>query len=364
MIAYDGVANPATRLRALQFVPMLEQGGFDVRTLIYPQGAVGILDVDAIALWREARAADVVVVQRVLSTWMNLLLRASRRPVVFDVDDALQYIRQSQYASALAPRTLRDRALVLYRTIARGSRFYSARRRPLRGMLRLADAIVAGNRALATEFSEVNDRVVVLPTAVPVETYPARTQGESRPVRIGWIGVPSNLFHLELLRETFAELARRYGDDVRLVIVSSRGVEGLPIATEFVQWTLETESEQVSRFDIGIMPLHDDFFSRGKCSFKAIYCMAHGVPVVISPVGMNAELVEHGVNGFLASDAGEWTAALSALIDDVALRSRMGAAARRTIEREYGSRRVFDGLSSLLAEVSDKSSSQIPHQGR
>jgi glycosyltransferase involved in cell wall biosynthesis len=154
-----------------------------------------------------------------------------------------------------------------------------------------------------------------------------------------------------MLERVFSELSRRYGSGVRLVIVSNRSLDDLPIETEFVPWSLESESEVTSGFDIGIMPLHDDFFSRGKCSFKAIYCMGHGVPVVISPVGMNVELVENGVNGFLAESADEWIGALAQLIERPEERARLGAAARRTIEERYAASAIYPRIRSMLVDV-------------
>lgn len=352
IIASQGVSNPATRLRALQYIPDLERLGYDVDTFFIPF-AHGSRLSRMRALWNAVRSADVIFVQRVLRGWLNIMLRASGRPVVFDVDDAVHYIRQSQFASARDPKTLGDRLTNTYRRIVRGDRYFSSRRRPLEQMLRLASAIVAGNRVLHDDVVARTKRVVVLPTAVPVETFEQRRHVEHSPVRIGWIGVASNVFHLDLLDEAFRSLAARYGDGVELVVVSNRAFENDAIATTFIEWSLEKESHEVAQFDIGIMPLQDDFFSRGKCSFKAIYCMAHGVPVVISPVGMNTELVRHGIDGFLADSTDEWIEALASLIDDVTLRARMGAAARVRIEEQYGSRMVFDGLVAILDELSE-----------
>ena len=104
-------------------------------------------------------------------------------------------------------------------------------------------------------------------------------------------------------------------------------------------------------FDIGIMPLQDDLFSRGKCSFKAIYCMAHGVPVVISPVGMNCAVVAHGESGFFAITADEWTGALSQLIEDAELRGKLGRRARQTIVEQFDAQVVADSVATYISGV-------------
>ena len=106
-------------------------------------------------------------------------------------------------------------------------------------------------------------------------------------------------------------------------------------------------------FDIGIMPLQDDPFSRGKCAFKAVFCMSQGVPVVASPVGANTALIEHGVNGWLAANTDDWVEGISVLVDDVAMRTRMGHLARKTIEERYSAAGVAENLGDLFHRVND-----------
>jgi glycosyltransferase involved in cell wall biosynthesis len=351
VIAYDGETNPATRLRIMQFYQMLKAAGYAIVPIYLPYAGASARSLRALA--RSVRAADVVFVQRVLTWWLLPLLQLLGRPIIFDVDDALQYIRQSQFESALSPSTIRQRLTVLYRRVIRGGEFYSSRKRYFDRMVRVASGVIVGNDNLAEHVGSMARKRIVLPTSVAVETFPQHEHGDVAAVRIGWIGVSSNLYHLRLLERVFEQLSRRFGERVRLVIVSNRGLDDLPIATEFIEWSLETESAVTAGFDIGIMPLQDDFFSRGKCSFKAIYCMGHGVPVVISPVGMNAQLVEDGINGFLADSDQEWIEALSRLVDDASLRARCGRAARETIERHYSARSIFPRLRQFLDEAAD-----------
>ena len=115
-----------------------------------------------------------------------------------------------------------------------------------------------------------------------------------------------------------------------------------------VPWREETEATEVSRFDVGVMPLPDEPFERGKCGYKLIQYMACGIPVVASPVGVNRQIVRHGESGFLASTAEEWIQALQLLHGDVALRKRMGAAGRRFFEREYSLQSTAPRLAEIL----------------
>lgn len=174
------------------------------------------------------------------------------------------------------------------------------------------------------------------------------------PVTIGWIGVRSNLIYLERLTPVFDELRKRYRDDVELVVVSSIGLE-TAVPTRFVPWSLEGESEAVLSFDIGIMPLDDDPFSRGKSAFKAVLCMSRGVPMVASPVGANATLISHGVDGYLARTHDEWIACLSSLVESDVLRSQFGLHARSAIEARFSAAQVADRLAEILAGLADRS---------
>jgi glycosyltransferase involved in cell wall biosynthesis len=172
--------------------------------------------------------------------------------------------------------------------------------------------------------------------------------GSADPVTIGWTGVPSNLFYLDLISDSLRELGLRYGSKVQLSVVSSSAYRTDSLTTNFVTWSLENERAALQAFDVGIMPLQDDPFSRGKCAFKAILCMSRGIPVVVSPVGANRELIEHGVNGFLARTPQEWTSHLMALVEDPELRATIGANAVATIERSFSADVVLGRLEDLF----------------
>ena len=139
-----------------------------------------------------------------------------------------------------------------------------------------------------------------------------------------------------------------YSGDVELNVVSNETVQ-TPLPTRFTPWTLESESDSVLSFDIGIMPLQDDPFSRGKCAFKAVFCMSRGVPVVASPVGANKTLIQHCVNGLLAKTTQEWVEGISALVEDAALRTHMGRTARETVEAGYSAEGAARSLRDVLS---------------
>jgi glycosyltransferase involved in cell wall biosynthesis len=352
VLAYDGELNPSTRLRILQYVPALARNGVEVSTLFLERQ--GRARAFGRRLDRALSDVEVVFVQRVLTREVVRRLSRSRLPVIFDLDDAVHYIRESQYPRTLSPTNTADKVRNVYRSVLRGSRFHSSRKRLLDKMLDIATTTIVGNQWLFEELGLNEDRAVIIPTSVWLHGVPTKRHGPHRPVVVGWIGVKSNLYHLDALSDAFAALHERYKDEVELKIVSSATVK-TPLVTRFVPWSLESESASVLSFDIGIMPLHDDPFSRGKCAFKAVFCMSRGVPVVASPVGANTALIEHGVNGWLASSTDDWIHGISVLAEDTEARARMGRLARKTIEDRYSAADVAENLSQVLRRVADPS---------
>jgi glycosyltransferase involved in cell wall biosynthesis len=337
--------HPSTRLRILQYIPRLEQHGLGFEVFLIPYGR----RADMHELTASVEAADVVFVQRVVDRDVLRVLRKSARPVVYDLDDGVHYVRQSQYWRTKHPRELRERLIPVYRQIFRGGKYYSSQRRLLKEMTDLATAMIVGNEWLRDDLG-LDSRAVVLPTAVWLD-MPVKRHQQHVPITVGWVGVRSNLFHLGLLDEAFRALHTRHGDHLELVVVSSEEAKVPALRTRFCRWRLEDESDSVLDFDIGIMPLQDDPFSRAKCAFKAILCMAHGVPVVASPVGANASLIRSGDNGFLASSTAEWVASITALAEDALLRAEIGKRARATIERDFNAAVVAPELARVLTSA-------------
>jgi len=249
---------------------------------------------------------------------LEMLLRALGRPLVYDFDDAVFLPNTSDANRCLD-------ALKYPQKVAT--------------ILRRCDEVVAGNEYLARYARQFNPSVRVIPTAVDTSVYVPRSdrrpQG-SRPT-IGWIGTPTTAHYLGMIGSALSAVARTHAFTLR-VSGAGRDVAFPGVVVESTPWSLAREVVLFNTCDVGVYPLADDEWSRGKCGFKAIEFMACGVPVVAASVGVNREIIEDGVNGFLASTEGEWVAKLECLLADPALRCRVAAAGRRTVEERYSLR--------------------------
>jgi glycosyltransferase involved in cell wall biosynthesis len=168
-----------------------------------------------------------------------------------------------------------------------------------------------------------------------------------------WIGRPENLISLELVRPALAGLARQL-PELRLRVVCSHFPQWSELEIEAVPWSVDSEVEALTTADVGIMPLADDAWSRGKCGFKLLQYMAASLPCVASPVGANTSVVEHGVTGSLAASADEWQSALHRLLTDRALRQKMGAAGRERAENHYSMHTYCSRYRELLTELGSR----------
>jgi len=323
----------STRYRVLAYFPALERAGYrldfhpffasqDLASLYRPGRWLDKLSLvirGAIHRARRLRPGvyDLVFVHRELfPLGLGLFLRRLVRvgvPVVYDYDDAM-FLPQRQDRGLLGkletPSTVN-------------------------ALLRLSDRVIAGNPHLATYARRFNSRVELISTPVDTRLFFPRDSAEPEPVcTIGWIGSPSTAKYLRGLRPVFERLAQSHSFRVKVVGAGPPLAFGtLPVVN--LPWILNREAEEFRTSDIGVYPLWDDEWSRGKSGFKAIQFMASGVPVVASPVGINSEIIQDGVNGFLAASEQEWTDKLARQIEDPALRLKFASAGRRTVEERY-----------------------------
>lgn len=203
-------------------------------------------------------------------------------------------------------------------------------------IIKIADVVIAGNSYLASYAKQFNKNVHVIPSCVDLDIYTIEEKKEKLNICIGWSGSETTIPHLLTLKSLLLELQNKYGNKIYFKVISSQqefSIEGLSIKS--VKWSKDNEVKELREFDIGIMPLLDDEWSKGKCSMKGIQYMGIAIPTVMSAVGMNCEVIQNGENGFLANNDLEWLMYLSMLIEDSMLRKQIGGAGRKTVEEKY-----------------------------
>lgn len=319
---------PSSRLRLLECFGDFRENGIEPTAMPVPSGILGRWK-----MLRSARNYDVVVLQKKItlrSLELALLKRMNPR-VVFDMDDAVMF---DELVGRGDHKLTGENVTKFVRTINH-----------------CAGAVV-GNRFLAC-FVEPNlPRVIVLPT--PVDTrkyllkdYAVPTDGS---VTVGWIGLQSNLRYLSALTPVFQRLAARFPKfSLKVVSNGSIDIPGVNVINE--RWTLNTEIASLCSFDIGVMPLDDSLWSRGKGGYKILQYMGVGVPTVASPTGINAELVMQDVNGLLVRTEEEWETALATLIGDANTRRRMGLQGRADVEARYSRRQYAKAYADFLKSI-------------
>jgi glycosyltransferase involved in cell wall biosynthesis len=218
--------------------------------------------------------------------------------------------------------------------------------------MRRAALVIAGNQYLAQRAQVAGARrIEILPTVIDLKRYAAAVPRplQERIFTVGWIGTPHTAGDLETLRPVLREFCR--DGQARFLAIGAGPLDWPDVPVVVVPWSEESEVEDLQMADVGIMPVPDSPWERGKCGLKLLQYMASCRPVIASPVGVNRELVSDGVNGFLATTSSEWLVALRTLQEDSNLRCRMGLAGRSLIEGNYSLEVAAPKLARLMANL-------------
>jgi glycosyltransferase involved in cell wall biosynthesis len=200
----------------------------------------------------------------------------------------------------------------------------------------MVDLIFAGNDYLANYAKQFNQNVKVIPTTIDSDEYrPIDVRQQEGPVCIGWTGSITTVQHFQYARPAILKLKKIHGDRITFRVIGDPHFEDRELGIKGIRWKRETEVKDLEPIHIGIMPLPDDEWARGKCGLKGLQYMGMAIPPVMSPVGVNTRIVQDGVNGFLAGPVDEWVEKIGRLIEDPELRGRLGAAARRSVEQHW-----------------------------
>ena len=204
----------------------------------------------------------------------------------------------------------------------------------VRSICRWSYRISCGNDYLADFARDYNENVIVNPTTIDTKRYHNRIKDQNTPrLTIGWTGTHSTAQYLDDVLPVLEKLEKKY--DFTFIVISNAPLKHSLKNLKYITWNKDTEIEDLMQFNIGIMPLKEDPWSRGKCGFKALQYMSLGIPALVSPIGVNTKIVDDGINGTLCSDAEDWERAIVAYLTDPLLRIKNGIAAREKIENSY-----------------------------
>ncbi len=338
--------SPSQRFRFEQYVSFLQQNGFETRhlfllspsddKLFYSSNVlskVWILIKSTFFLLKSYWSVELdslVFVQRecyMLGTAFFEKLFASKCKLIFDFDDA-----------------------IWLQNVSDANKKFSFLKNPnkTKEIIQVSRLVIAGNQYLANYAKQYNSNVHVIPTTIDTDYHkPSAEKKKNGELIIGWTGTHSTVKYIYLIMPVLQKIKAKYSNVLFKVICEDEfRIEELAITT--TAWSSEREIEQLSDIDIGIMPLPDDEWTKGKCGFKGLQYMAMQAPAVMSSVGVNAEIIQHGVNGFLAHTDEEWFDILCQLIDSEVLRKTIGEAGRKTILEKYSVVANKDKYLSLL----------------
>ena len=330
--------SPSQRFRFEQYMDYLKENGFDYHfsylisehddKKFYQPGnffnKARIFLKSAYKRWKDVieeniKHYDIVFIQREAfmtgSSFFERKFKKSKAKIIFDFDDAIWHMDVSE-----------------------ANRKFSWLKNPGKtvSIIALSDLVFAGNNYLAGFAQQFNENVVVIPTTLDTDYHvPANNTSEKDSLCIGWTGSVTTIKHFELAVPVLKALKEKYGDKIYFKVIGDSSYRNHELGITGVAWNLENEIKELHEIDIGIMPLPDDEWSKGKCGFKALQYMALEIPPVISPVGVNTEIVTDGINGFLAADKEDWLKKISLLIDDYELRKVIGKKARQTVLGRY-----------------------------
>ena len=327
---------PGQRFRFEQYFKYLEEHGFHCELsyiinqnddqVLYRPGRYFSKMLIALRAWmhrwndlRRSRQYDIVFIFREAlltgSVYFEKQFHKKGKKLVFDYDDAIWHLDVSEANKKFG--WLKDPGKTAK-------------------IISLCDLVFAGNRYLANYARHHNDHVVIVPTTIDTSKY-IRLAPDKKDERvcIGWSGSITTIKHFEYALPALRRIKQKHGDRVTFKVIGDATYENRELGIKGIGWKKEDEIRELSTFDIGIMPLPDDEWAKGKCGLKGLQYMALETPCIMSPVGVNTEIIEEGVNGFLATTEDEWVDKLSRLIDDPELRTRIGKKARQTVEERY-----------------------------
>ncbi len=266
------------------------------------------------------RKFDLVFVQReafMLGTSYFERKFAKRSKLIFDFDDTIWMHQTGELKS-------------------KNKRFYFLKN-PAKtiDIIKSADLVFAGNQYLNDFSVKHNKNTKIVPTTIDTIEYPLIDKENKEQVCIGWSGSFSTIIHFEFVVEALKKIKSKYKNKVYFKVIGDGTFSNIELGIQGIPWNKSTEIKDLSEIDIGLMPLPDDEWTKGKCGLKGLQYMALGIPTIMSSVGVNTKIIQDGENGYLASNEAEWVEKISHLVDSFEARKEMGLKGRETIESQY-----------------------------
>lgn len=327
--------SPSQRFRFEQYFDFLKSKGIEFTyspaidesddVILYTKGKYFQKLLIELKCWRKrlkdikrAKQHDVVFIHRealmTFSTYFEKRIAKANPKVVYDFDDAIWLPE-----------------------VSAGNKNLQSLKKPEKVNVSMSYArmVFAGNSYLAEHARQFCNNVKVIPTTINTDYHKAARTGKSNKVTIGWTGTQTTLKYLKSISSVFFALKEKYNDKIEFVIICDQKPDWFPVEFKYLKWQLSDEIQQLNNIDIGIMPLIDNQWTKGKCGFKGLQYMAMEAATVMSPVGVNKEIIQHGKNGYLAENEDQWLNYISALIDSEALRFEFGKNGRKTVIEKY-----------------------------
>ncbi len=345
----------ASRIKVYQFLPLLEKRGVTCKTICftpsflyrmrlastvhrnlllvyYPLSYIAKVYKALQAIVIAPRFDIVFINEPIIPLGLEKWLRFANQNIVFQFSDAV-FLDMQEGATLFERLKLRTLSQVWKRTVM------------------IAKACLVDNSYTKSAVLPFCPNIEEMPGPVDtVKYFFKENTKKDKAVIIGWIGTPFNAKYLQVVKNAFQELQKNHHIILRLVGPEKYfKMEGVNF--ELPEWRLDAEVSWLSTFDIGIMPLTDDPWTRGKAGYKLLQYMSMGIPPVASPVGFNQELIQDGVNGFLANSQEDWVKKLSLLIENAQLRKTIGEQARATIEQKYSLHKAEEKLLTIFKHI-------------
>ena len=345
--------SPSQRFRYEQYIDHLSQNGFEFTfssllnaqddAIFYSEGnniAKAFILLNSVLQRRKDLARlkdfDIIFIQREASFLGNSNFEnaafKSRAKVIFDFDDSI-------WLTDTSP----------------GNKKFEWLKDPNKTKTNISNAhlVIAGNIYLADYAKQFNKNVVVIPTTVDTERFFAKPELRNKNrIVIGWSGSISTIKHFELLIPALKKLKEKFGDTIAFKVIGDASYINSELGIKGQAWNADTEVDDLNAFDIGVMPLPNGEWAKGKCALKGLTYMACEIPTVMSNVGVSAEIIQQGINGALCAAETDWVNNISVLIEDAELRNTLGKKGRETVEERFSltanKQKYLDAFNAIL----------------